>query len=262
MQSDLYENIAPYYDTLHDWLDEDVELVLSLVAGSGPVLDLGCGTGRLLLPLARAGHVVTGVDRSLVMLQRAKQRIQDEVHRNEGSKVEQRISLLCADMTDFALAGEPFELAIISYNTLMHLDAAGVVQACRNIRRHLAPGGRLFIDIVNPLLLEKTPGDHLLTLDRTFIDPHSGDLVVVMAANELDESRQLLSITWIYDASPQGGGAIARRVARVRYYYYFAHQIELALEHADLELIAMYGSYGQDPFTEESERLLFLARRP
>ena len=256
MKSDLYENIAPYYDTLHDWLHEDVELVLSLAEGSGQVLELGCGTGRLLLPLAQAGHQVTGVDCSLAMLQRARRRIH-----GEGPEIARRINLLCADMTDFSLAGEPFDLAILSYNTFMHLDAASVLQACRNIKRHLAPGGYLFIDIVNPLLLEQTPEDRSLTLDRTFIDSHSGDLVVVMAANDLDESRQLLTITWIYDASPPCGGPIKRRVAPVAYHYYFPHQIELALEQVELELVAIYGSYRQEPFSEESERLLFLARR-
>ena len=253
---DPYEDIAAYYDMLHASLNDDIGLVLSLAAKGAPVLELGCGTGRLILPLVRAGYAVTGVDRSLPMLLRAKEHIA-----KESVAVRERIQLLCADMVDFALADARFKLALIPYNTLMHLDHANAVAACRNIRRHLAPGGRLFIDIVNPLLVEQTPNDQQLSLERTFTDTASGELVVVMAANELDAGRQILNITWLFDASSQRGGYITRRVARIMYHYYYPHQLELVIQEAELELVALYGSYRQEPYGEDSERLLLLARR-
>ena len=64
-----YDKLAPYYDRFHEALTADVEFVLSLAQQQdGPVLEMGCGTGRLLLPLARAGFEVTGIDTSAAML--------------------------------------------------------------------------------------------------------------------------------------------------------------------------------------------------
>src|SRR5690606_34936599 len=118
-------------------------LVLALAAEGGPILELGCGTGRLLIPLARAGRQVTGIDRSPAMLRLARERAQGEPH-----AVRRRIKLLCADMADFSLGEPRYKLALISYNTFLHLDATRAMAACRNIGRHLAPGGHLFIDVV------------------------------------------------------------------------------------------------------------------
>lgn len=253
---DPYELLASYYDAMHSALVEDIGFVLSLAAQGGPVLELGCGTGRLLLPLARSGHQIVGVDRSMPMLSSAQTRLQ-----KEPTSVSGRVRLLCADMTTVALAPAHYGLAIIPYNTFMHLNYAQAVSACRRVRAHLLPGGQLFIDIVNPLLAEQTDETQGLTLERVLTDESSGDVVLVMAANELDSPRQLLKITWLFDRTPQRGGPIQRTVVQVAYHYYFPHQLELLLEEAGLELVAMYGSYGKQPYDSDCERLLAIARR-
>lgn len=255
VDGDPYLTIAAYYDALHASLNDDVGLLLSLAANGDPILELGCGTGRLLLPLARAGYRVVGLDRSMPMLRYARNRL-----RQAPQSVRRRVDLFCADMGEFALAREQFALALIPYNTLMHLDASALVSTCSNARRHLAPDGQLFIDVANPFAVEQTPNDHFLTLERTFDDPQSGNVVVVMASNDLDATRQRLCITWIFDAAPPQGGAIDRQVARVDYHYYFPHQLELALHEAGLDIVDMYGNYRLDPYTEDADRLLLLAR--
>lgn len=257
VRSDPYESLAEYYDELHASLSVDIGMILSMAAHGAPVLELGCGTGRLLLPLARAGYDVVGVDRSLPMLRRAQRRIA-----SEPAEVGQFVKLLCADMTTIAFTGAEFELALIPYNTLMHLASENAAIALRRIRHHLAPRGRLFIDVVNPLLVEQTDETQALSLERVFTDESSGDYVAVMAANELDAERQLLKITWLFDRSPRHGGQVSRSVVQVDYHYYFPHQVELMLQEAGLELVAMYGNYNEHPYSEESERLLVVAQRP
>lgn len=254
--TDPYETLAAYYDTLHASLQEDIGLLLSLAAEGDPILELGCGTGRLLLPLARAGSRVIGLDRSLPMLRRACRRLQEE-----PAHVRQRIHLFCAEMSRFALVERRFALAFIPYNTLMHLSAAELVPVFDNARRHLSADGQLFMDVANPFVVEQTPNDHFLTLERTFEDPERGKLVLVTASNEVQTFEQRLRITWLFDASPLQGGVVERRVARVVYHYYFPHQLELALREAQLDLVGMYGSYRLDPFAEDADRLLILARR-
>ena len=75
----MYDQIARYYDLLHGDLTEDIEFVIRLAEKSGgPVLELGCGTGRLLLPLVRIGQKTTGLDNSEEMLAVAKAKVASE----------------------------------------------------------------------------------------------------------------------------------------------------------------------------------------
>ncbi len=250
----LYEKIAHYYDLTHAALKADIPFAraLSLEAG-GPVLELGCGSGRLLLPLARAGVPVTGVDNSPAMLQRARQKLVVE-----PPTVRERVTLVEADMTDFDLP-QRFALILLSYNTLMHLPPAKMKQTLRMACHHLLPAGRVYIDVANPLDLAQTPTDHLLTLERVFSDPETGDLVLQCASNLLDLERQKLQITWIYDATPPAGGAVQRLVTQVDFYYLYPHEMDLLLSETGLRLAALYGSYERTPFTEEGERMLVIA---
>jgi SAM-dependent methyltransferase len=115
MTANIYRQIAPYYDLLHARLTQDIGFSLSLAARNpGPTLELGCGTGRLLLPLARAGHPVLGLDTSIPMLARARQALGAE-----PPHVRRKASLIVADMTSFALAPAHFALTLVGYNTWM-----------------------------------------------------------------------------------------------------------------------------------------------
>lgn len=252
---DPYDILVWHYDAMHEALTEDIGMVLSLAARGGPVLELGCGTGRLLLPLGRAGHDVVGVDRSQPMLSGAHKLLA-----TEPQAVRRHVQLLCADMTQLPLMRGRFGLALTSYNTFMHLNASQALLALDSVAERLKPGGLLFIDVANPMAVEETEGSQL-TLERVLHDKAREELVVVSAANALDTGRQVLTITWIFDRSMRTGGVVYRSVVDVNYHYYFPHQFELMLAESGLSLLAMYGGYHQQPFSEESDRLLVLARR-
>lgn len=257
MSRDLYEEIAPYYDLLHDGLTEDLDLILALAAESGdPILELGCGTGRLLCPLARAAHEVTGLDSSPTMLARARDRLA-----RWGPRERAFVHLVAADMTAPALAREWYRLALVSYNTFLHLPPAQTLRAARAIYRHLQPGGRLFLDLVNPLLVEQSEHDHAFSLEEMVIDKETGDELLVFAGSRVDAPAQVLHITWIYHRSPAGGPA-RRTVSQLAYHYYYPHQLELMLRNSGFVLEGIYGDYERGPFDEGSERLLVLALRP
>lgn len=253
----MYEKIARYYDLTHDDLTEDVDYLLALLGETAvSLLELGCGSGRLLLPLARAGHRVTGVDNSPAMLARAQTRLAAEPER-----VQQRVTLLAADMTQFDAPANTFEWAILPYNTLMHLDSAQMSAALARIHRGLAGNGRLFIDLINPAAMAATPNDRLLTLENTFTDPKTGHIVVQQSSSQLDDDAQTLRITWLYDASPPAGGPILRTIAQADYHYLYPHQLELLLHDVGFRLLSLSGGYDGEPYTEESERLLVLAQK-
>jgi SAM-dependent methyltransferase len=252
----MYEQTAKYYDLVHAELKDDIPLVLTLAGqGKGPILELGCGTGRLLLPLARAGYEVIGLDNSPAMLAKAKARLSAE-----SGKVQKRVTLIEADMTDFNL-NEHVGLVIIPYNTLLHLEPAAMQKALQRIGSHMDDNGRLFIDVVNPMLAAQTPDDHMLTLERVMTDPESGEMVVQMAASWVKLQQQILHITWLFDASPPEGGAIHRTVVEADYHYLYPHEIELMLKTAGFRMARLYGSYEGRPFDEDGERLLVLASK-
>lgn len=247
----MYEQIARYYDLLHADLTEDIGFLLTLASrADGAILELGCGSGRVLLPLSRAGHQIVGLDNSPAMLVLAQAKLENTP-----------ASLIEADMTAFALELPPFSLTLIPYNTFMHLppDEARKMLGC--VREHLTPAGQLFIDLANPFVVEQTPNDSFLTLEGQLTDPVSGELVMVLASNWLERENQELKITWLYDAMPPAGGNIQRIVSNITYHYYFPHEIELLLQETGFRLKAIYGNYNQTPFNEASPRLLILAER-
>ena len=254
----MYDDIARFYDLTHANLTADLPLVLRLAAQvEGDVLELGCGSGRLLLPLAKAGHRVTGIDLSAKMLQRARAQLA-----KTPNEVQSRVTLHQADMTTFTLP-EPtqFGLVIIPYNTLLHLDTAQATVALQQARHYLGENGRLFIDIANPVDIANTPEDALLSLENVLSDPETGELIVHLASNRLDTAAQTLHITWIYDVSAPNGGAVTRTVAQSAYYYRYPHQLELLLQDSGYKLRQLWGSYDQSAYDEESERLLVLAAK-
>jgi SAM-dependent methyltransferase len=251
----MYDQIARYYDLTHADLTADIDTILALAQqAGGPVLELGCGSGRLLLPLARAGHTATGVDNSAAMLALARTTLQ-----KEPATVQKRVTLLQADMAQLELDNGRFALAIIPYNTFLHLDSAQKTAALKQVKKYLAGDGRLFIDLINPFAIAATPNDHALNLEKSFTDPKTGRTVLQMSSNHLDEERQQLQITWIYDATPPGGGPVHRTIAAADYHYLFPHQIELLLQETGFRLTNLAGDYDQSPFDEESERLLVTA---
>jgi len=108
-------------------------------ATRGTVLEVGCGTGRILLPIARAGIPITGIDGSKQMLERCRAKLQGE-----------RATLVLHDMRDFDLSVK-FDLIIAPFRVVQHLTTIDdQLRFLATVARHLAPQGRLIFDVFNP----------------------------------------------------------------------------------------------------------------
>jgi SAM-dependent methyltransferase len=258
--ADDYEIIARYYDLSHDRLAGDVPWLLRLAAESGgPVLEMGCGSGRLLLPLARAGHTVVGLDRSAAMLARAAARLAAE-----PEETRQRVRLVAGDFnspfgdstTPDSPSGEPFGLILFGYNTIMHLDEPAAMATLRRLRPLLRPSGRLWIDVANPLTLAEATDDPDFALEDTLRDGATGQTIRQYTAYTAAPGEQAVDVSWIYETD---GGEASRAQAGLRYYYLYPHQYELLLARAGYQLAALYGDYDGSPFDEDSERLILIA---
>ena len=256
----MYETIARYYDLIHAGLTDDLALLRQLAEQTGgPILELGCGTGRLLQPLAAAGYQVTGIDNSASMLDRLRQKVAGETAVVAGRITLWESDLLALDKALWAL-NQRFALAVFSYNTMMHFSLAQVETLLRQLRPYLDSGGRVFIDLANPFYLAETAVAPQLTLENHLTDPASGDHVLQFANTRHDETAQICHVTWLFDSSPATGGPVQRAISQMAYHYYYPHELELALKTADYTLHHIWGNYDQTPFTEESDRLLLLAK--
>jgi SAM-dependent methyltransferase len=251
----MYETIASYYDLIHADLTDDIDFVIRMGSDiKGRVLELGCGTGRLLIPLARVGHIVTGLDSSRVMLAEAERKI--TTIRDESQN---RINLVEADMIQFEL-NTIFNFAIYGHNTFMHVAKKDVESALQCLRRHLSSGSPLLIDVDNPNEVADPEIDHLLVFERSLTFPQSKDILVQTASSWVDPEEQVRQTTWIFDRSPAGGGSVTRNVVESSFHYYFPHQIELAMNSTGFELQNLYGDYDRSPYKSQSQRMLVIGK--
>ncbi len=248
-----FDKFAPYYDAEFGDFDEDIPLYLNFARRTGgPVLELGCGTGRVLLPLAQAGYSVVGVDISGAMLARARTKA-----RRAG--VARRVALLQADVTHLAL-GRPFPLIIYAANSFMHHTTQGEQrEVLLRIRDHLRPGGLVILDLFNPDIHYLSEHTGRVELVRRW-EEENGTTVLKFQAVRAFPDRQLLDVTNIYERN-LGGGCVERVVAPFQLRYLWPDEIPLLLEVVGLELEALYGSYDLEPVGEDTPRLIVVARR-
>ncbi len=138
--------LAALYDAVYaDVGDVAFWEAMTEVAVDGPFLELGCGTGRLLLPMARAGRDVTGLDLAEHMLARCRDKLGAE-----PPEVRERVTLLEADMTAFELS-QRFAMVCCAFGSFHHLRMVEHQLSClERCREHLLPGGTLVLDLINP----------------------------------------------------------------------------------------------------------------
>lgn len=252
--SNQYDQLAPLYDLVHAEVRDDIPLYLSLAAETGgPVLELGCGSGRTLVPLAEAGYHVVGLDHSTAMLERARARL-------GKLSCAEHVSLVQGDMTAFDLQAT-FPLISVPFHTWMHLTTRQAqLEALASIRRHLRPRGRLVIHLPAPATIVEAEHDGALVLENRLTDPETGETVLQFSSTDLDEESQLYYITWIYDRIA-ADGTVRRLVVPMTLHYLFPHQADLLVQRSGLDVIALWGDYDRSPYTDASEHLIIVAAR-
>jgi len=142
--ADPYNCYKPYYDLEYSCFPEAVDMVAEW-AGNGPALEVGCGTGRMLLPLAERGLEVWGLDLSEAMLELARAKLSEVL-----PEVRARVHLVEGDMRTFDLSPQAYSLIYLPFNEFMHLHAVeDQLAALRCFRRHLRPDGALLLTCVD-----------------------------------------------------------------------------------------------------------------
>jgi SAM-dependent methyltransferase len=248
------DRIARYFAAEYEDYDED-HVVLEAYAGRGrgSILELGCGTGRALLPLAQAGHVVTGVDISPKMLEIARERA-------SLAGVQDRTRLICSDFADVALDGE-FAFIFCVMNTFLHLpDTAAQVSALRHWRQHLTSSGILLVEVLHPDATQLASLDGKLEWQQTWTDAATGHTIMKYVTRTVDLAEQTIHVNPIYD-DIDGEGRVRRTVAPFTLRYVWRFEAELLLDKAGFALEGLYGDWDMAPFASDSQRMILVARK-
>ncbi len=248
-----FDPFARFYDLFYAQREDDLQMYRDFaLAADGPILELGCGTGRVLIPLALDGRQVTGLDLSAAMLAAAQAKV-DAAHLGD------RVTLIQGDMCDFEIP-TCFGLAFIPINTFMHCyDTHQQLTCLRCVQRHLQPGGRLIVDVYHPDLQALLEADGRLVSEGTMLDPETGHTIHRLYTRRLDLATQTQHITFIVDEI-DSTRTVRRTLFPFRMRFVYRYEMELLLHVAGYSLEAVYGSYDLEPFDSSSEKMIFVAR--
>jgi SAM-dependent methyltransferase len=243
---DVYED-AEFYDLEFSGRDFEIPFYLKHARlAQGPVLDIACGTGRLTLPIARAGIDTMGLDVSRPMLEQARRKAAAE-----GLKIEW-IEQDCRKMNLPRKVG----LAFMATNALQHLlDRESVLAFLQSARRLLQPGGTLILDVFNPDLtrLDRPPGHRHFHKN---ISSATGDNIRVEVETRYDSPSRVLHFDLFYLREGQ-----LVRTKRVNLRCFFPEEMLEFCELSQFRVSRIYGSYDEAAFVASSpKQLLFLTR--
>ncbi len=252
--AEFYDHIAPYRER------GDVGFFVEMArASGGPVLEVGCGTGRVLIPTARAGIEIVGLDLSPSMLAICRQNLAAE-----PAEVQGHVQLVEADMRDFDL-GHEFALITIPFRPFQHLTTVEDQIACLTaLRRHLRPGGRLVLDLFNPSLPYLADPARLGEFgDEPEILMPDGRRVVRRARIAgRDYFGQVQDTELIYYVTHPDGRQ-ERLVHAFPMRYLFRFEAEHLLVRCGYEVEALYADYDRSPYgSKYPGELIFVAQRP
>ena len=254
------EFVADFYDQVDLYQHRpDVAFYTALATErGGPVLELGCGTGRVLLPTSKAGVEITGLDLSERMLSVCRSKLA-----GEAPEVQERVHLSHADMRSFDL-GRRFGLVTIPFRPFQHLLTVDDQMAClASAHRHLEPGGTLALDVFNPSLQRLIDPRYLQELEPepTFVMPDGRSVVRTDRNASVDLVNQIIHAEIIYYVTHPDGGQ-ERLVHDFPMRYFFRYELEHLLVRAGFRVEAVYGDFDRSPVgVEAAGELVFVARR-
>ena len=243
-----YDSFAPFYDLTHEHSD-DVPFYLAMAGeANGPVLELACGTGRVLLPLARAGIEVTGLDVCQPMLDKLQAKLD-----REPREVQARVALKCADMREYRFSRK-FRLVFCAFNSFLHLMTTEDQLAClRSVREYLADDGRLCINVFAPFY------DRLAKKVETE-EQVRGDDMIARFFTKRNWADQTIDSTMLVETTGQDG-LVRRQATHLTLCWIHNREMHLLLRLAGFEVVAVYGGFDKRPYDYVSGIQLFVAKK-
>lgn len=252
MSLDPYLVDAEFYDAIHGDFREDTGLWASFAGRTDrPVLEVGCGTGRIALELARQGYAVTGVDPSAAMLSVARRKAEDDAI---------DVSFIEGRLLDLTLEEEHYGLILLPLDVFLYC-ADGEEQRATLVRlaEALVFNGLLAIDLPGPAaaLDPESNGIQRLVFSGQTSEGHHFDCLHLHEDDQAEQTRYLRVSYETHDAD----GLVHRKLSEHQLRYVYRFELEYLLDAAGLVLSDVYGDYDLGPLTNDSERMIAIARR-
>jgi len=238
------EDFPILYEAQHRNYQEDIPFWLDLVAKVGdPVLELGCGSGRVLIPIQQTGAVIFGLDRDPGMLRLLRQK--------------QAAHLICADMTAIPLH-LLFRLIILPCNTYSTLSANERKCLLNQINRLIHPEGIFGVSLTNPWILRAAAESAETEVEEIIAHPSDG--YPVQISNAWQRTPEQLIISWHYDHL-YPDGTVKRFTIEQAHDLQTPQEYESEFKRAGLEAKAKYGDFNQSLFHRSSPYLIYLLQK-
>ncbi|MBE0670745.1 MAG: class I SAM-dependent methyltransferase [Anaerolineales bacterium] len=250
---DIHDNLGEYSDPkLYDAENRDFEpdgpFILSLVKQlGGAVLELGCGTGRITIPLAQNGVEIVGLDVVPGMVDLARQK-------SEGMPIE----WVVADVRNYQL-GRKFKLIFESGSVFHHMLTRQDQEAyLARVREHLEDEGRLVLSLFFPKARNLVSTD---VVEEWFTAEHpDGYEIKVSGIDEYDDFRQVKTET-AYRRWTDASGKELLQVAPLSLRYVFPQEMEALLHYGGFEIVEQYGDFDRGPVTKESGLITLVCKK-
>jgi SAM-dependent methyltransferase len=257
---ELHEFVAEYYDAAYERIrPKDIDFYIDYAEeAGGRTLELACGTGMILVPIAISGSEITGLDLSPYMLKKCREKLA-----KQSKDVRARVRLIQGNMTDFA-TGETYSLVIIPFRSFQHLLLVEEQKACLNcIHKHLDPHGKLIIDVFHPKPDRLVPNpkytEEIEDLPETLLP----DGVKLRRTNRMagyHRDQQYNDIELIYYVS-YPDGRTERLVQSFPMRYYYRYEMEHLLEFCGFRVVDLFGNFDKSAFSTDSPEMIFVAEK-
>lgn len=209
------------------------------------ILELGAGSGRVTVQLARAGFQVVALDASKPMLAKLRSRVAAL-----PNAVARRITVVEGDLRSFELPGK-FPLAIAVFNVLEHLYTRVEVDAClRSVARHLSPGGAFAFDVQLPDLAWLLRDPTKRWARTRFTDPTTGRAMFYSTNHDYDPVGQIALIRLYYEPVDGKGPT---KIVKLSQRKFFPAELEALVAHAGLRMVDRYGDFAWRPLDASAE---------
>ncbi len=251
-----YDVHARTYDQEYGTVAEDIPFYVDLARrAGGPALEFAVGTGRVALPVARAGVPVTGIDRSPAMLARLRSRL--------AAEPALPVAAFAGDMRDAdQTARGPFGLVYVPGRAFLHLlTVPDQLAALANARRHLRPGGLFAGSVFFPrasLLAQET---RPWTPSHEYVDPDSGLRTIVCETARYDLRAARIHVLFRVEQVQKDGAVAASEVRDLTLTWVWPRELEHLLHRAGFDLERLDGDFAGTPFERGGSELVWVARR-
>jgi SAM-dependent methyltransferase len=242
--SDAYASIAPNYDAEYAALRDpsgDAAFYAGLARETGgPVLELGCGTGRVLLPIAREGKECVGLDASPAML---------DVLRAKTPPP--NLTLVEAPIIAYDLGAARFRLIFAAFRVFQHLyTVEDQLEGLACAHRHLAPGGLLAFDVFAPLLARIALAEEPEAQDVSAVD--GGDEIRRFTAVWREHATQMQRVRFRHERW-RDGARVSAETSEIQMRWFFRYEIEHLLARTGFEPVAFWGGFDRRPYDGNGE---------